>query len=243
MSGALRPAASAAKFTPQAVRQHRLEILVVVRATGTSLRARPQMLEPAAGGARAPTVDSWRLQGDPATTRSGSPDASSERWRGRLGSSPLTKRRLPCHGSCERPEEGLVGELVHEVPMSGSIPYAVGQASVVRIPIPGSDGLCIEFRPRFPGDWRPRDGTTSTLFFQDIEGKRQLRLDYGERRLTPTTTTIDYHWNQEGTHRQFGITSHTPVGMWEPRLWRVAYSTGRRGPSLRPCRRSTRHDD
>jgi len=50
------------------------------------------------------------------------------------------------------------------------------------------------------------------LFFQDIEGKRQLRLDYGERRLTPTTTTIDYHWNQEGTHRQFGITSHTPVG-------------------------------
>lgn len=102
-----------------------------------------------------------------------------------------------------------MGVPVGDAPMAGSIPYAVGQASIVRIPIPGSHGLCIEFRPRFPGDWRPLAGTTSTLFFQDLEGKRQLRLDYGHN---PRTKTIDYHWNQEGTLRQFGIATHTPLG-------------------------------
>src|SRR4249920_3434111 len=61
-----------------------------------------------------------------------------------------------------------------DVPMSGGIPYGIGQASVVRIPVPGTNGLCIELRPR---GWVPQSGSTSTLFFQDATGKRHLRLD------------------------------------------------------------------
>ena len=56
-----------------------------------------------------------------------------------------------------------------EPPRSGGIPYAIGQASVVRIPVPGTDGLCIELRPR---GRVPSGGSTSTLFFQDATGKR-----------------------------------------------------------------------
>jgi len=33
-------------------------------------------------------------------------------------------------------------------PMSGSIPIALGAPSVVRIPVPGTRNLCIEFFPR-----------------------------------------------------------------------------------------------
>ena len=80
-----------------------------------------------------------------------------------------------------------------EPPMSGGVPYAVGQASVVRIPVPGTRGLAIELRPR---GWTPAGGSTSTLFFQDPTGKRHLRLDYG---YNVATKTVDYHWNQKGT--------------------------------------------
>jgi hypothetical protein len=52
----------------------------------------------------------------------------------------------------------------YEVPTSGTIPYAVGQASIVRIPVPGTNGLAIELRPR---GYVPPSGSTSTLFFQD----------------------------------------------------------------------------
>ena len=90
--------------------------------------------------------------------------------------------------------------------LSGGVPYAVGQASVVRIPIPGTQGLCIELRPR---GWVPPKGSTSTLFFQDIKGGRHLRLDYG---YNVTTRTIDYHWNQKGTFDTFGIPDHAPAG-------------------------------
>ena len=93
-----------------------------------------------------------------------------------------------------------------DIPMSGGIPYAVGQASAVRIPIPGTSGLAIELSPR---GWRPAAGSTSTLFFQDVTGRRHLRLDYGPN---PRTRTIDYHWNQERVFREFGISDHTPVG-------------------------------
>ncbi|HXT30767.1 MAG TPA: hypothetical protein VN716_15840 [Vicinamibacterales bacterium] len=93
-----------------------------------------------------------------------------------------------------------------DVPMSGGIPYAIGQASVVRIPVPGTNGLCIELRPR---GWVPKSGSTSTLFFQDASGGRHLRLDYG---YNVKTRTIDYHWNQKGTHADFGIADHSPAG-------------------------------
>lgn len=105
------------------------------------------------------------------------------------------------------------------VPSSGMIPYAVGQASVVRIPIPNTNGLCIEFKPRFPGAWRPKGGSTSTLFFQDMTGKRYLRLDYG---FNENTKTINYHWNQKGTNANFGISGHTPVGEVEAFAYKAA---------------------
>lgn len=102
-------------------------------------------------------------------------------------------------------------------PMSGRIPYAVGQSSAVRIPIPGTNGLCLELTPR--GRF-PRTGSTSTIFLQDSIGKRQLRLDYGEN---PVTKTIDYHWNQSGTHRYFGLSDHSPVGQ----MGRFAYNAAK----------------
>lgn len=74
-----------------------------------------------------------------------------------------------------------------DAPMSGRIPYSIGQASAVRIPVPG------------------------------MAGKRQLRLDYGHNHVTKT---FDYHWNQRGTNKYFGLTGHTPVG----RAGQVAYN-------------------
>lgn len=93
-----------------------------------------------------------------------------------------------------------------DVPWTGGIPYAVGQASVLRIPIPGQPGLCIELRPR---GFVPQGGSTSTLFFQDTSGRRHLRLDYG---YNVKTKTVDYHWNQKGVAANFGITDHSTVG-------------------------------
>jgi hypothetical protein len=101
--------------------------------------------------------------------------------------------------------------------MSGAIPYAVGQATIVRIPIPGTNGLCIEFRSR---GWVPKGGSTSTLFFQDATGKRHLRLDYG---YNVATKTINYHWNQSKTHANFGIADHTSLG----RSGQVAYQAAK----------------
>ena len=102
------------------------------------------------------------------------------------------------------------------VPISGGIPYAIGQSSLVRIPVPNTHGLCIEFRPR---GRMPLGGSTSTLFFQDSTGRRHLRLDYG---YNTRTRTIDYHWNQSGTHKQFGIIDHTPAGRGSPLVHKAA---------------------
>jgi hypothetical protein len=93
-----------------------------------------------------------------------------------------------------------------DVPLSGGIPYAVGQSSIVRIPIPGTGGLAIELTAR---GWTPKTGSTSTLFFQDVTGKRHLRLDYG---YNVTTKTVDYHWNERKTEKLFNIKDHTPAG-------------------------------
>jgi len=93
-----------------------------------------------------------------------------------------------------------------DAPWSGGVPAALGLPSVVRIPVPGTTGLCIEFTPR---GWNPSGGSTSTLFFQDPTGKRHLRLDYG---YNVKTKSVDYHWNQSGTHADFGVTDHTPAG-------------------------------
>jgi hypothetical protein len=104
-----------------------------------------------------------------------------------------------------------------DAPMSGGIPYVVGQPSIVRIPVPGTNGLCIQLSPR---GWTPRSGSTSTLFFQDATGNRQLRLDYG---YNVKTRTIDYHWNQKGTFDVFGIADHSPAGQ----VGEVAYNAAK----------------
>jgi hypothetical protein len=101
-------------------------------------------------------------------------------------------------------------------PMSGKIPFALGTATIIRIPVPGSGGLGIELRPR---GYVPAGGSTSTLFIQNVSGKRHLRLYYG---YDITTKTIDYHWNQKGTFPSLGITDHTPAGKTGQMLYRGA---------------------
>lgn len=96
--------------------------------------------------------------------------------------------------------------LAPDAPMFGSIPVAVGAASVVRIPVPGTKGLAIELTPR---GWTPKGGSTSTLFIQDVSGKRNLRLDYG---YNVKTKTVNFHWNQKGTFNEFGIADHAVAG-------------------------------
>jgi hypothetical protein len=103
-----------------------------------------------------------------------------------------------------------------EVPTSGAIPVGVGAASVVRIPVPGTNGLAIELRPR---GWVPKGGSTSTVFVQNLDGKRHLRLDYG---FNVKTNTVDYHWNQKGTNANFGIADHGPTGRSGPALYNGA---------------------
>lgn len=100
--------------------------------------------------------------------------------------------------------------------MSGGVPYSIGQASVVRIPVPGTEGLCIELKPR---GFVPQGGSTSTLFIQDSKGARHLRLDYG---YNIRTKTVDYHWNQKGVHANFGITDHTTVGRGGQAVYKAA---------------------
>ena len=106
-----------------------------------------------------------------------------------------------------------------EAPLSGAVPFAAGPgvASVARIPIPGTNGLAVELGPR---GFVPKGGSTSTVFIQNVTGKKHLRLDYG---YNIKTQTIDYHWNQQGTNATFGITDHTTVGT----TGRVAYKAAK----------------
>lgn len=89
---------------------------------------------------------------------------------------------------------------------SGNVFVGIGIPSVARIPVPGTQGLHVELSPR---GFVPKGGSTSTLFIQDVTGKRHLRLDYGYNK---NTGTVDYHWNQKGTFDDFGIKDHSPAG-------------------------------
>jgi hypothetical protein len=102
-----------------------------------------------------------------------------------------------------------------EVPLSGAIPVAAGQPSVVRVPVPGTNGFAVELWPR-----NYQGKSTSTLFVQDVDGRRVLRLDYGWNK---TTKSVDYHWNQQRAFSTFGIPDHTTVG----RAGRRAYQAAR----------------
>jgi len=111
--------------------------------------------------------------------------------------------------SVETPWSGVV------IPMAGA-----GTASVVRIPVPGTQGLCIQLDP--PGGYK---NSTSTLFFVENPGKRygrQLRLDYGPYKLPSGQQGVGYHWNQSQTHQTFGISDHTPATGASPSLYRFA---------------------
>lgn len=100
--------------------------------------------------------------------------------------------------------------------LSGSIPISIGIPSFIRIPVPGTGGLCLEFSPR---GHVPKSGSTSTLFFQDKSGKRHLRLDYG---YNVKSKTVDFHWNQAGTFENFGIGNHSTVGNLEASLYKAS---------------------
>lgn len=114
--------------------------------------------------------------------------------------SPTTETGVPKNGTG-------YSDVASENGISGSA-FAVGTgiASVVRIPVPGMSGLHIELSPR---GWTPKGGSTSTLFIQDLTGKRHLRLDFG---FNKSTGGVDYHWNQKGTFSDFGIKDHSPAG-------------------------------
>ncbi|MEL6478409.1 MAG: hypothetical protein AAFR17_13865 [Pseudomonadota bacterium] len=124
---------------------------------------------------------------------------------------------------------------------AGQILVPAGMPSVAQIPIPGSGGLTISFRtrggrfvnPTLAQDFatvleqfglrsptRPAPGvSTSTLFLQSADGRRVLRLDYG---YNVRTGVVDYHWNQKGTHAQFGIADHSTVGRGGANVQRFA---------------------
>ena len=106
-----------------------------------------------------------------------------------------------------------------DAPLSGAVPFTAGPgvASVARIPIPGTNGLALELSPR---GFVPKGGSTSTVFIQDVTGKKHLRLDYG---YNVKSGAIDYHWNQKGTYNTFGIADHTTVGT----AGRVAYKSAK----------------
>ena len=94
-------------------------------------------------------------------------------------------------------------------PLHGEIPAALGIGAAIRIPIPATHGLAVEFRPRWPTQWRPKGGTTSSIHFQDRTGRRHLRLDYG---YNARSKSWEFHWNQKGTKAVFGIENHVPLG-------------------------------
>jgi hypothetical protein len=94
-----------------------------------------------------------------------------------------------------------VAEDAFDAPMSGRIPYSIGQTSAVRIQFPVQLAC-------------------ASNFIQDMAGKRPLRLDYGHNHVTKT---FDYHWNQRGTHQYFGLTGHSSAG----RAGQVAYNAAK----------------
>lgn len=92
------------------------------------------------------------------------------------------------------------------VPLNGALPVSGGLPAVIRIPVPGTAGLAVELKPR---GYVPQSGSTSTIFVQDMTGKRHLRLDYGYNKVT---SNIEWHWNQKGTHSDLGIKGHQVAG-------------------------------
>jgi hypothetical protein len=131
----------------------------------------------------------------------------------------LCRQQTPIPGTIGPHKEASTRDhrvVAEDEPWSGSIPAALGAPSIVRIPVPGTGGLAVELNPR---GWIPKGGSTSTLWIQDISGKRHLRLDYGYNKTNGNT---EWHWNQKGTFDEFGIKNHTPAGSSAEALGRSA---------------------
>jgi hypothetical protein len=108
----------------------------------------------------------------------------------------------------------------------GNVAIGSGTVSVIRIPIPGTNGLAFELNPR---GWVPKGGSTSTVFFQTVNGKKVLRLDYG---YNVKTQTIDFHWNQKGVKDVFGIADHQAAGKAGEVLYKSARAFRYAGKTL-----------
>jgi len=98
----------------------------------------------------------------------------------------------------------------------GSVYLGVGLPSVVRIPIPQHKGFFLELNPR---GRPPKTGTTSTIFFHNITGKKHLRLDYGP--IVKGGKDV-YHWNTRRATERFGIADHTLASKGEKALYKGA---------------------
>jgi hypothetical protein len=57
------------------------------------------------------------------------------------------------------------------------------------------------------------------MFIQDMTGKRRLSLNYG---YNTKTKTLDFHWTQKGTFKEFGITDQAPAGTGGEALFKGA---------------------
>jgi len=137
--------------------------------------------------------------GEPPRSRIPSPESPAGRyteWRGALSEASKSDA-----GRRDAEDAPLFGQIA-----------VTGLGSVLRIPVPGAGGLAIELWPRA---WVPKGGSTSTLFIQDVSGKRQLRLDYG---FNKQSGAVEWHWNQKGTYDVFGIPNHTSTGAAERAL-------------------------
>jgi hypothetical protein len=115
------------------------------------------------------------------------------------GPGPLRSSGMPT--TTPAPENSVRAES-GEINSGSAMVIGPGLAAVARIPVPGTNGLFIELKAR---GWTPTGGSTSALFIQDSTGRRHLRLDYG---YNARSGRVDYHWNQQGTHAEFGITNH-----------------------------------
>ena len=122
----------------------------------------------------------------------------------------------PQTGTNDLSSDSTYDQISKGLEVLGSILIGGGMPSVVRIPIPGTGGLAVEL---IALGFVPKAGSTSTLFFQTLDGKRNLRLDYG---FNKKTNTVDFHWNQKGTCDVFGITDHSLSGKWGEGLYKGA---------------------
>jgi hypothetical protein len=68
-----------------------------------------------------------------------------------------------------------------------------GKIAIAHIPIPGTNGLFVELRPR---GHAASTGPASTLYVRDLTRGQQLRLDFSYQ---PADRRLQYHWSPYGS--------------------------------------------